>query len=527
METDCLEVKKLSVERNGYPLLSSVSFHVPDGEITALIGESGSGKSMTVKAILDLLPVGIEKTDGAIFLEKESVETISLQEKRLLIGKSIGVVFQDSWQTFNPIQTIGSHFLDVLSAHTSMSKKEMKAHALHMLNSVQLKEAERIYSSYPDELSGGMRQRVQLAIALSLKPKLLIADEPTTALDVKTQADILKMIKKWQKESGSSVFLVTHDLGVLNELADRVIVIEKGLIAEQGTIQDILHDPKTAYTKQLVDNYGWFTSGNEKLHPPEQTILIELEQADKRYVKHGLFRQTTNQAVSNVSLDLRKGEITGLIGESGGGKSTLARLLLQMEKMDGGQMLWHGDQPFRRGVQWVNQDPFASFNSHWTMKQIIGEGLDYWKVYDKTARIKEVLNQTGLDISVMDMYPHELSGGMCQRAALARAIAVEPELIILDEPFANLDLQAQIAMIALIQKLQKEKGTAFFFISHDIRAAVKMCHRVLVMKEGQLIDELAAGDLEHASHPYTKALYNSAQTLYINKQEKVDNYVFY
>lgn len=527
METICLEVKELSVMRQNQPLLSSVSFQIPAGKITALIGESGSGKSVTVKAILDLLPAGMEKTTGTVLFQEERLETLPLREKQLLIGRKIGIVFQDSWQTFNPIRTIGSHFFDVLSAHTAMSRKEIKTYALELLCSVQLKEAERVYASYPDELSGGMRQRVQLAIALSLNPQLLITDEPTTALDAKTQSDLLKLMKNWQQESGGTVLLVTHDLGVLHEMADEVMVMEKGKIAEYGTVQDILYTPQTEYTKQLIDQYNWLISENKALHPHKQTVLLEMEHADKKYIKQGLIRRTANQAVRDVSLVICKGEIIGLIGESGGGKSTLARLLLQVEKMDGGRFGWHGNQPFRRGIQWVNQDPFASFNAQWTMKQIIGEGLDYWKEYDKNERITEVLHQTGLDESVLSMYPHQLSGGMCQRAALARALAVEPELIILDEPFANLDLQAQAAMIELIQEIQREKGTAFFFISHDIRAAIKICHRILVMKDGQLIDEVAAGQLAHTAHPYTKALIESVQSLYITKQEEMEEYALY
>ncbi|OCA92888.1 nickel ABC transporter ATP-binding protein NikE [Pseudobacillus wudalianchiensis] len=515
MNEQVLTVKHLSVQletnQGKKQLLKDVSFNVPRGEIVAIIGESGSGKSMTAKAILDLLPRGFTPSSSSVYFLNKDVSAMDKRQKRLYRGTQIGFVFQDTYGTFDPMQTIGQHFHELFSAHMKISKQRAKEKTVQLLERVQLTEPERVYDSFPHELSGGMRQRVQLALALALNPVLLIADEPTTALDLRIQADILQLIKDWCKNTGGSVLFITHDLGVVAEIADSVVVMKEGAVVEVAPVDQLFDQPVHEHTKQLLHYY------KELTETPKQTGLFDIEplvtvnHAKKTYIKKKWFQKQMIKAVDDVSFCICKKEIVGLIGESGSGKSTLSRLLLQLENVEQGAIAWKGSLPFRKGIQWVHQDPLASFDPRWNVEKIVGEGLDYWKEKkeNKHQQVKEVLQKVGLSENILSYYPHELSGGMRQRVALARALLLEPELLILDEPFASLDMSSQANILSLLKQINQTEKTAILFISHDIRAALALCHRILVMEKGRKIEEAGAKELSDSVNFYTRRLLSS------------------
>ncbi|MBA9026844.1 nickel ABC transporter ATP-binding protein NikE [Peribacillus huizhouensis] len=497
-------------------LLDHVSFVVPTGEIVAIIGESGSGKSITAKAMLNLLPKGMAISSGKIEFNHKNVLTMNKKQRQFYRGTQVGFVFQDTSATFDALRTIGQHFLELFSTHTELSKKEVKERAIRLLEDMQLQNAENVYESYPFELSGGMRQRVQLALALALNPLLLIADEPTTALDSRIQAEVLHLIKDWSTRTGGSVLFITHDLGVVAEMADYVVVLKNGTVVETAPVVPLFDQPVHEHTKQLLHYHRELTNIREQLNQAVGGPLVTVENVGKAYFKKKWFRKQSIQAVRDVSFHIQKGEIVGLIGESGSGKSTLSRLLLQLEPYEQGKITWHGDPPFRKGVQWVHQDPLASFDPRWNVEKIVGEGLDYWKEKsdNKHKKVKEVLQKVGLHEKICSVYPYELSGGMKQRVAIARALLLEPELLILDEPFASLDMSSQARMLSLLQEINKKGKTAILFISHDIRAAMALCHRILVMDDGRIVEEANANELSSSINFYTNCLLSSMLTLH-------------
>ncbi|MED4206856.1 ABC transporter ATP-binding protein [Neobacillus mesonae] len=513
MGDQVLTVKHLSVTRKetGEQILKDVSFSVPRGNITAIIGESGSGKSMTAKAILDLLPKGIHLSSGCVDFFDENVFAMGEKRKREYRGTQLGFVFQDIYGTFDPMKTIGQHFHELFSVHTKVSRKLAKERALQLLTQMQLPDPEHVYGAFPHELSGGMRQRVQLALALALDPVLLMADEPTTALDVRIQKDVLRLIKDWSIRTGGSVLFITHDLGVVAEIADSVVVMKDGTVVETASVHQLFDQPIHQQTKELLHHHRALTKVHNRLNETYADPLLTVHQAQKIYFKKKWFQKQAIQAVNDVSFCIGKREIVGLIGESGSGKSTLSRLLLQLEAFDRGGIKWNGALPFRRGIQWVHQDPLASFDPRWNVERIVGEGLDYWKdkKVNRQQQVKEILRKVGLAESALSFYPHELSGGMRQRVALARSLFLEPELLILDEPFASLDMSSQAELLTLLRRFNEKEGTAILFISHDIRAAIALCHRILVMEKGQLVEETMAADLSASVNIYTQRLLSS------------------
>ncbi|MDN7240594.1 ABC transporter ATP-binding protein [Planococcus sp. N028] len=502
-----LEVDRLTIAKEQEAIVSHISFSVSKGTTTAIIGESGSGKSLTARALIDLLPEGLSIGSGSVRFSGESVFSMDKKRRRLYLGKEIGIVFQDTWQTFDPIQTIGRHFLELFAAHSSLSKKAAKEQAVHLLRQMKMNEAEKVFRSYPHELSGGMRQRVQLALAIALNPSLLIADEPTTALDLQTQADMIQLIKDWRQQSGSSVLFISHDLGVVSQIADEVIVMSSGNIVECSPVEKLLTAPHSAQAKQLLSAYLRLSASGRTIKHSSKKLIMEVEHVTKQYMKKSWFKQAVIHAVKDVSLHIAQGEIVGLIGESGGGKSTLSRLMLRLETCTSGRVRWLGKQSFRRGIQWVHQDPLASFNPRWTIEKIVGEGLDYSKEeVSKKERVQELLQQVGLSSSDGKLFPHQLSGGMRQRAALARALMMEPELIMLDEPFASLDMSSQAKLISLIQSINEKENVAILFITHDIQVALAICQRIYVMEKGTIAEEADANEILLTTNPYTKRL---------------------
>lgn len=503
-----LEVEGLTIARQQQNLVSNVSFSIQRDAVTAIIGESGSGKSLTARALIGLLPQGLSMSSGSVRFAGESVAAMDKKRRKHYLSKDVGIIFQDTWQTFDPLQTIGRHFLELFAAHSSLSKSTAKDQALHLLRKMKMHDAEKVFSAYPHELSGGMRQRVQLALAIALDPALLIADEPTTALDLRTQAEIVGFIKDWRRRSGSSVLFISHDIGVAADMADEVIVMSKGSIAEHSPTGKILAAPLSAQAKQLLSDYALLSNVNRTLQLPSNKPLLKVEHATKNYIKKNWFTDEVTSAVRDASLEIAQGEIVGLIGESGGGKSTLARLILQLEACTSGSVHWLGKQPLRKGIQWVHQDPLASFDQRWTIGEIVAEGLDYSKK-DKKSRpgyVQSALRQVGLSPSVEGLYPHQLSGGMRQRVALARALVMEPELIILDEPFANLDMSSQAKLIELIRALNEKEHLALLFITHDIQIALALCQRIYVMENGAIVEEASPDGLLITTEPYTQQL---------------------
>ncbi|HEY4554555.1 MAG TPA: ABC transporter ATP-binding protein, partial [Bacillaceae bacterium] len=477
-----LEVDQLTISHQGKSLISNVTFSIRKNTVTVLIGESGSGKSLTARAIMDLLPENMTVSSGSVHYLGEPVFSMDKSRKRKYRGKEAGVVFQDSWQTFDPIRTIGHHFIEVFAAHTPLTKKEVKEEAIKLLYLVKMQDPERVFRSFPHELSGGMRQRVQLALAIALNPALLIADEPTTALDLPIQFEILSLMKEWQRKSGGSLLFITHDLGVAEKIADDVIVMNGGEVVECSPSEKLFANPESAQAKQLLADYKLLLNPADIAKQTDGKPILKAEHVTKRYVKKKWFTKEITSAVQDVSLYIAEGESVGLIGESGGGKSTLSRLMLQLEPCTSGTVAWMGKQPLRRGLQWVHQDPLMSFDARWTIEKIVGEGYDYWNKGqgDKDEEVLSAFQKVGLSPSVRFLYPHELSGGMRQRAALARALLLKPELIVLDEPFANLDMSSQADMISLIRSLNQKEQLAILFITHDIRAAIALCQRIYV-----------------------------------------------
>ncbi|MDN7245262.1 ATP-binding cassette domain-containing protein [Planococcus shenhongbingii] len=524
-----LEVDRLTIVQQQQAVVSDLSFSVRKDAITAIIGASGSGKSLTARALIDLLPDGLSIGSGSVRFSGEAVFSMDKKRRKHYLGKEIGIVFQDTWQTFDPIQTIGRHFLELFAAHSSLSKKAAKEQALHLLRQVQLNDAEKVFRSYPHELSGGMRQRVQLALAISMNPSLLIADEPTTALDLQIQAEMIQLIKDWRQQSGSSVLFISHDLGVVSQIADEVIVMNKGKIAEWSPADKLLTAPRSPEAKQLLADYLLLSGSSKTINRSSSKLIMKVEHVTKQYIKKNWFQQEVIPAVTDVSLHIAQGEIVGLIGESGGGKSTLSRLMLQLEPCTSGKIRWLGNEPFRQGIQWVHQDPLASFDQRWTIEKIVGEGLDYRKEEKETKkeRVHTALQQVGLSASDGRLYPHQLSGGMRQRAALARALLMEPELIILDEPFASLDMSSQAKLISLIQSINEEENLAVLFITHDIQVALAICQRIYVMEKGAIAEEADSNKILLTTHPYTKRLLScmpgfEARRKLLNNKVKVE-----
>lgn len=496
-------------------ILTQLSFTLPGRGVTALIGESGSGKSVTAQALLGMLPRGGAITSGSIRFKGENILKLHPRQLQRYRGSRVGYVFQDTSGTFDPLHRIGRHFAELLAIHTPLPRAEGKERALQLLRDMQLPEPERVYDAYPHELSGGMRQRVQLALALAAEPELLIADEPTTALDMPIQADILRLIRQWSARTGGAVLFITHDLGVVAEIADEVLVMRRGMIVESGPAARVLQRPDHPYTRQLVEDYASFSAPGAK-PLPDGPLVVEACGLTKTYRagRRWLRRAAPVTAVREASFAIRRGEMVGLIGESGSGKSTLSRLLLELERPDRGTLEWSlagGEGTVGPSVQWVHQDPFASFDPRWRVGRIIGEGLDYQPRRNRVPgsaaeRIRAIARETGLSPDLLDRYPHELSGGMRQRAALARALLLEPRLLILDEPFASLDMTLQRQMLGLIRSWNERTGMAVLFITHDLRAAAHLCHRVMVMYRGELVEQLPASDLSASDHPYTKRM---------------------
>ncbi len=515
------------VEHGTVEAVKDISFQLYRGETIAIVGESGSGKSVTARTVMGLLskravvaPKSTVDYDGANILKYAE------RERRKLRGDRISMIFQEPMSSLNPIYTIGSQIVEAIRVHRKVSKKQAEARALELLKQVQIPDPEARLKQYPHQLSGGQRQRVMIAMALSNDPDVLIADEPTTALDVTVQAQILNLIRNLQKEMRMAVILITHDLTVVRQFSDYVYVMQHGEMREHNTTERLFANPQHSYTKHLLSSEP---RGQANPLPEGSEVILDAKGVRVSFMmRHGSFFKPELKelvAVDSLGLTLRKHETLGLVGESGSGKTTFGQALLRLNDADNGEIYFdrqpiHGKsrsemRPLRSRMQIVFQDPFSSLNPRMTIGQIIEEGLVVNKLgatkAERLDRVREALIAAGMPGNILSRFPHEFSGGQRQRIAIARAIALEPEFILLDEPTSALDLSVQAQIIELLRKLQDERGLSYLFISHDLKVVRALCHRVIVMQHGKIMEEGPVNEvLTNPKTAYTERLVKAA-----------------
>lgn len=505
MNETLLQVSNLSVRfvSADYEVqaVDNISFDIKQGETIALVGESGSGKSVTAMALMRLHEEKLTHYSGSVLFQNQNILEFTDVECQALRGRDIAMIFQEPMTSLNPVFTVGDQIAETLIMHQGLSKEQAQTRAIELLDKVGIKEpAERI-KDYPHTLSGGQRQRVMIAMALGCNPKLLIADEPTTALDVTIQAQIIELLSSLQKEFNMSILMITHDLNLVKHFADRVCVMNQGAIVETNTTAELFQSPKHEYTQLLL------SSQLDKLIEPVQseTVLLNAEKVRVAFpIKKGWLKRKVDEfvAVDNISFNIKKGETLGVVGESGSGKTTLGMSLLKLQSCSGEIML---DQhiisqlsdkqmrPLRRLCQVVFQDPFSSLSPRMTIQQIIEEGLVLHQPElssgQRYEKILAILQEVDLPENVLYRYPHEFSGGQRQRIAIARALILEPKLILLDEPTSALDVSVQKKVLELLVRLQKKYGLTYIFISHDLKVVRAMSHNMIVMKNGRVVEE--------------------------------------
>jgi peptide/nickel transport system ATP-binding protein len=506
--------------------VDGASLEVLRKEILCVVGESGSGKSVMAKSVLRLLPEPhVRVTAGRIIYEGKDLLALPPDGIRAVRGGRIAMIFQEPMVALNPLMTVGRQADEIIEVHTPMRSAERRSRIIEVFGDVRLPEPERILGSYPHELSGGQRQRVMIAMALALEPALIIADEPTTALDVTTQAQILRLLKELQGRHGTAILFITHDFGVVAEIADRVVVMRQGKLVEQGQARDVLQRPQHAYTRALVAAVPSLTPRRAVPHKgaafPERPLL-SLSGVEKTYAARGggfALGKRRVPAVAGVSLEIAKGRSLALVGESGSGKSTLARCIVGLERADRGAIVLEGRdlvglsraklRPYRKALQMIFQDPFASLNPRWRVGDIIAQGpiINGTPRKAAVAQTAELLRLVGLDPKAANRYPHEFSGGQRQRIGIARALAVKPKLIIADEPVSALDVSVQKQVLDLLDELRTAFDLSMLFITHDLRVAAHVCEEIAVMKDGVIVEQGATSDIfARPQHEYTKAL---------------------
>ncbi|MEH6726000.1 MAG: ABC transporter ATP-binding protein [Hyphomicrobiales bacterium] len=531
MPASLLNVDKLSValpmNRVMKPVVSGLSFDVKASEILAIVGESGSGKSMTAKALMGLLPKGA-KTSGSAQFQGANMLTRTDQEKQLIRGTGIGMIFQEPMSALNPVLTIGLQMTEALLVHGLADQSEANRKAVEMLDRVGIPSPQSRLGQYPHEFSGGMRQRVMIAMTMLLKPDLIIADEPTTALDVTVQAQILDLLTDLVAETNIGLLLITHDMGVVAETADRVLVMKHGKGVEEAPVRELFANPQASYTKALLAAVPRLDA--DIAGPPQRAgadaPILDVQDLTKSFSrKDGFWRsRATTRALNNVSLSVRQGETLAIVGESGSGKSTLARAITRLLTVDSGSVMVNGQdflalkgetlREARSDIQMIFQDPYSSLDPRFRIGRAIEEPI---RIHNKIAssqarqQVSALLEQVGLSPDMAERYPHEFSGGQRQRIAISRALACNPKILVADEPTSALDVSIQAQVLDLLLRLKKELDLTMLFISHDLAVVGQISDRVAVMRGGQILElGPTARILHHPQHPYTVALLSAA-----------------
>lgn len=502
-------------------IIKDVSFELEAGKIFALVGESGSGKSVTSMAAMRLLPEALKITAGAV--EAMGQDLFALPESRMreVRGHKVAMIFQNAMTALNPVQTVGKQVAETLRLHTALRGADLRRRVVELFAEVGIPEPDSRYDFYPHELSGGQQQRIMIAMALACEPEVLIADEPTTALDVTIQEQVLDLIQELTRSRQLAVLLITHDMGVVRHVADEVAVMYRGGIIEQASVHNFFHSPQQDYSKRLIDALPDLSKFH---HERAQESLLEIDGVKVHFpIRKGVLQRVVDftRAVDGVSLKIGRAETYALVGESGSGKSTLGRAILNLEDIVGGKISFKGESigglsrskmlPYRKKIQVIFQNPFSSMNPRLTVGEIISEGMISLglglSAQEREERTASLLDRVQLSAEFTRRYPHELSGGQLQRVAIARALAVDPELIVCDEPTSALDVSIRAEVLDLLQELQREFGVSYLFITHDLSIVPTLAHHVGVMQSGKIVEQGSAEQLlTSPQHPYTKAL---------------------
>lgn len=510
---------ELQVQRTGQLIVDKLDFRLTAGEFTSIVGESGSGKTMAAKAIMGLLPEGINVKSGHIWFEGQDLLQRSTTELRQLCGNKLGMVFQEPMVSLNPAHKIGAQMAEGLRLHTRLSQREIHEHCVQMLERVRILNPEQCLRAYPHEFSGGMRQRILLASVMLLKPKLLIADEPTTALDMLAQREVMDLMMELALDEGTAVMLITHNLGLVARYSQRTVVMQQGKMVEQGDVRQVLLQPQQDYTRKLIAAIP--SRAEHQAQHGNQEALITADKLNLSFpLRSGSFlgKRQRHHVLKDVSLTIHKGETVAVVGGSGSGKTTLGRSLLQSLTLDSGSISFQGSpidpknkaqmRRFRASSQLVFQDPYSSLNPRMRIGAIVAEPLRHLdaSAAEKQSMLAQMLEDVGLS-GLDQRWPHELSGGQRQRVAIARALIRRPEFVVADEPVSALDMTIQAQVLDLFRRLQKQYGFACLFVSHDLQAVENIADRILVMEQGRIVEQgSVSAVLDHPQHAYTREL---------------------
>jgi peptide/nickel transport system ATP-binding protein len=519
---------KVEVAETGEDILKGVSFELQAGRVFALVGESGSGKSVTSLAAMRLLPEALDITDGSVHVDDQDLFGLSEARMQSVRGRRVAMIFQNAMSALNPVQNVGQQVAETLRLHTTLRGDGLRQRVVQLFAEVGIPDPDSRYRFFPHQLSGGQQQRVMIAMALACEPEVLIADEPTTALDVTIQEQVLKLIGELTRSRQLAVLLITHDMGVVRNTADEVAVMYRGEIIEQAPVDDFFHHPQQEYSRRLIAALPDLTRFQSKA---VEQPLLQLDEVKVHFpIRRGVLQRVVDytRAVDGVSLAIGRGETYALVGESGSGKTTLGRAILNLDSIAAGQIRFKGEPigalarsemlPYRKHIQVIFQNPFSSMNPRMSVGEIIAEGMISLglglSARERDERIVALLERVQLGPEFIQRYPHEFSGGQLQRIAIARALAVEPELIVCDEPTSALDVSIRAEVLDLLRELQREFGVSYLFITHDLSIVPSLAHHVGVMQAGKLVEQGSAEQILTApQHPYTRALLKSVPRL--------------